>query len=285
MSLVDTHCHLSHERFAEDLGEVLTRASAAGVTRVITIASHLEDAEGLRDRVAPGEEEAGENEEGKGSEPRIFATAGIHPHEVGHLPDGGRGASDSDALRETLDRLRGLLARPEVVAVGECGLDFHYDFAPRDVQFRWFARQLEMAAEVDRPVVVHCRSAEEEMIPRVREAGEAGVRGVLHCFPGHLGLLEAAMDAGWSVSFTGNVTFRNFGGAEAVQQVPAGRYFLETDGPYLAPVPHRGRRNEPAFVPLIRDRVAELRGESPATVEADTTAAAIAFFQLPPNGL
>ncbi len=299
MSLIDTHCHLSHEQFAEDVEAVLARAAAAGVARVITIASHLDDAERLPGPGIVGDEADGAiranranradgangAKEGGSETPRIFATAGIHPHEVGSLPDGGRGIGGSDGVRETLDRLRGLLARPGVVAVGECGLDFHYDFAPRDVQYRWFGRQLEVAAEVGRPVVVHCRSAEEEMIPRVREAGEAGVRGVLHCFPGHLGLLETAMDAGWSVSFTGNVTFRNFTGMEAVQQVPAGRYFLETDGPYLAPVPHRGRRNEPAFVPLIRDRVAELRGESPATVEADTTAAAVAFFQLPPNGL
>jgi len=268
MSLIDTHCHLSHERFGEDLDEVLARAVAAGVTRVISIASHLEDAGGLPVR-------------GAGAVPRVFATAGIHPHEVGRLPDGGRGTGGAEAVTETLDRLRGLLARPGVVAVGECGLDFHYDFSPRETQFRWFARHLEMAAEVGLPVVVHCRSAEEEMIPRVREAGEAGVRGVLHCFPGHLGLLETAMEAGWSVSFTGNVTFRNFDGVEAVQQVPTGRYFLETDGPYLAPVPHRGRRNEPGFVPLIRDRVAELRGERPEVVEAETTAAALAFFQLP----
>jgi TatD DNase family protein len=119
------------------------------------------------------------------------------------------------------------------------------------------------------------------MIPIVREAGEAGVRGVLHCFPGHLPLLEAAMDAGWSVSFTGIVTFPRFDGGEAVRRVPRGRYFLETDGPYLAPVPFRGKRNEPARLPLIRDRVAELRGESPERVEGDTTAAARAFFALP----
>jgi TatD DNase family protein len=291
MPLIDTHCHLSHERFRQDLDAVLGRAHAAGVTRVVSIASTLEDAAKLAGWIAgvPGEEEEAADGSRPGDEvdaqatgdrrvPRILATAGIHPHEVGHLPDG----PDDDAeVREVLNRLRGLLARTGVVAVGECGLDFHYDFSPRETQFRWFERQLHVAGETGLPVVVHCRAAEEEMVPRVREAGEAGVRGVLHCFPGHLGLLEAAMDAGWSVSFTGIVTFRSFDGAQAVQQVPEGRYFLETDGPYLAPIPHRGKRNEPAFVPLIRDRVAELRGMRPLDVEASTTAAAVRFFDLP----
>ncbi|CAN5791522.1 hypothetical protein BH23GEM11_BH23GEM11_20530 [soil metagenome] len=273
MALIDTHCHLSHERFRDDLDAVLVRAAAAGVTRVVSIASHLEDAGGLvACAEAAGVGGAGERV------PRIFTTAGVHPHEVGHLP----GGHDGDAeVREVLERLRGLLAHPGVVAVGECGLDFHYDFAPRDAQFRWFERQLRVAEETGLPVVVHCREAEDDMVPRVREAGEAGVRGVLHCFPGHGGLLEAAMEAGWSISFTGIVTFRSFEGIDAVQRVPEGRYFLETDGPYLAPMPHRGKRNEPSFVPLIRDRVAELRGMLPSEVEESTTTAAVRFFDLP----
>ncbi|TVP47084.1 MAG: TatD family deoxyribonuclease [Gemmatimonadales bacterium] len=279
MPLIDTHCHLSHERFREDLDAVLARAHDAGVTRVVSIASHLDDAAELAGwtEAPPGSGRGGDASP-EGRVPRIFATAGIHPHEVGHLPDG----PDHDGeVRHVLDRLRALLDHPGVVAVGECGLDFHYDFAPRDTQFRWFDRQLLVAGESGLPVVVHCRAAEDEMIPRVREAGEAGIRGVLHCFPGHLGLLETALDAGWHVSFTGIVTFRSFDGIEAVQQVPAGRYFLETDGPYLAPIPHRGKRNEPAFVPLIRDRVAELRGTTPLEVEESTTAAAVRFFDLP----
>jgi TatD DNase family protein len=267
MSLVDTHCHLSHEQYAPDLEKVLARAEAAGVARVVSIASHLADAEDLVARVVrPG---------APGVSPRVFGTAGIHPHEVGSLP-----GPASEGGREVLDRLRGLLAHPEVVAVGECGLDFHYDFAPAEAQFHWFQAQLQVAAEVGLPVVVHCREAEEEMIPRVREAGEAGVRGVLHCFPGDLALLETALEAGWSVSFTGNVTFRRFEGTAAVQAVPRGRYLLETDGPYLAPVPFRGKRNEPARVAQVRDRVAELRGELPEVVAADSTRAAEAFFGL-----
>jgi TatD DNase family protein len=257
--LIDTHCHLTAERYAGDRGAVLERAMAEGVEEVVVIASDVEDAEAALSLVG----------DAAGLGPRLHATAGIHPHQAG------------EAAEEDAERLRELVRRPGVVAVGECGLDFHYDFAPRDVQTRWFAAQLKLAGELDLPVVVHCREAEEAMIPLVREAGSAGVRGVLHCYPGHLPLLDTALEAGWSVSFTGIVTFRTFRGTEAVQAVPAGRYFLETDGPYLAPVPHRGKRNEPAFVPLIRDRVAELRGEPARQVEEETTSAARSFFRLP----
>jgi TatD DNase family protein len=278
MALVDSHCHLSHERYAGELDAVLGRAEAAGVTTVVAVASELDDAARLTGARTAGALNMSAPTAGAltGTRAgvRVVATAGIHPHEVGRLP-----AFDDPAAEAVLGRLRELLARPDAVAVGECGLDFHYDLAPAAAQFGWFQRQLELAGALDLPVVVHCRSAEAEMIPRVREAGEAGVRGVLHCFPGDLGLLEVAMDAGWSVSFTGNVTFRNFSGLDAVREVPAGRYFLETDGPYLAPVPHRGKRNEPAYVPQVRDRVAEVRGVPAAQVEAETTAAALAFFR------
>lgn len=261
-SLIDTHCHLTHPRFSGEVGQVLARARAEGVVEVISIASSATDARDaslLTGDLRP---------EGAG----VWFTAGIHPHEAS-------GASPADA--EVLARLR---AHPRCVAVGECGLDFHYDFSPRTVQERVFEEQLQVAAEVDLPVVVHCREAEEAMIPRVREAGEGGVRGVLHCFPGDLRLLETAMDAGWAVSFTGLVTFRNFDGIEAVRAVPDGRYFLETDGPYMAPVPHRGKRNEPAFVPHIAAAVARIRGESPDGVARSTTHAAREFFGLAHHG-
>ncbi len=267
MPLIDTHCHLTHERFDADRRTLLGRAAGAGVTTVVSIASELDDARRIADEIV-----------GTRAGVRTFGTAGVHPHEVGALPDP---EVEPEAAELVLDRLRGLLAREGIVAVGECGLDFHYDFAPRKAQLAWFEAHLGVAKELGLPAVVHCRAAEDAMIPLVRQAGAAGVRGVLHCFPGHLPLLEAALDAGWSVSFTGIVTFSRFEGAEAVRRVPSGRYFLETDGPYLAPVPHRGKRNEPAYVSLIRNRVAELRGVSPATVEAETTDAARTFFGLP----
>jgi len=164
--------------------------------------------------------------------------------------------------------------------VGECGLDFHYDFSPRPVQHRVFDVHLEVAAEAGLPLVVHCREAEREMARLVREAGDSGIRGVLHCFPGDVGLFDAAMEAGWLVSFTGMVTFRSFSGADLVRAVPSDRYMLETDGPYMAPVPHRGSRNEPARVTNIRDRIAELRGTLPGVVEGETGVTAASFFHL-----
>jgi len=261
--LLDSHCHLSHERYRDDLSGVLSRAESAGVQGILAIASDLADAADLRaliDGARPTLEPEG---------PRVWSTAGVHPHEAAHAP-----ADLRLRLHEALD------SHPGIVAVGECGLDFHYDHSPRDVQRRVFDLHLEVARERNLPVVVHCREAESEMAVRVSEAGKAGVRGVVHCFPGDEDLLASILESGWMVSFTGLVTFRSFGGVDAVRTVPRDRYMLETDGPYMAPVPHRGRRNEPAFLPWVRDRVAEIRGEDPATVEADTTATARRFFGL-----
>lgn len=257
--LIDTHCHLTHERFEEDRLEVLARARTAGVGGVVSVASTLDDAAAVQ-RLVRGAADAPAAAEVRG-------TAGVHPHEAKSAPKDLRARLD-DFLDE----------HPDVVAVGECGLDHHYDFAPRGDQRRVFETHLDVAGARELPVVVHCREAEADMIPMVREAGRAGVHGVLHCYPGDLELLETALDAGWLVSFTGLVTFRSFDGVEAVRRVPPDRYMLETDGPYMAPVPHRGKRNEPARVPHIRDRVAEIRGEPAADVERATTETAVRFF-------
>ncbi len=260
--LLDTHCHLTHDRYADDLSEVIGRAKAAGLGGIVVVASDLEDAERVR---ALLEEPA---PTGANQLP-LWGTAGVHPHQANSAPIGLR-----ERLEEAID------SHPRVVAVGECGLDFHYDFSPRSEQRKVFEAHLDVASGRSLPVVVHCREAEEEMARFVDEAGRAGVRGVLHCFPGDLDLLEVALDAGWLVSFTGLVTFPTFDGLDAVRRVPADRYMLETDGPYLAPVPHRGRRNEPARVADIRDRVAELRGESPRHVELTTGETARNFFAI-----
>lgn len=269
--LIDTHCHLTDVRFQEDLPETLGRAHEAGLGAVVAIASDLEEAGAVRALWAPP---APSDSVGAGPiAPGIWGTAGIHPHEASKAAEGF-----ARRLEETL-RLD-----PRFVAIGECGLDYHYDFSPRGTQRRVFETQIAVAADVGLPLVVHCREAEEDMTPMVKAAGQAQVRGVLHCFPGDPTLLAAAMEAGWLVSFTGMITFRSFDGAEAVRAVPGDRYMLETDGPYLAPVPHRGKRNEPAFVAHVRDRVAEIRGESPARVERETTATAIQFFGLDLDG-
>ncbi len=259
---LDTHCHLTHERYREDLPEVLVRAGDVGGDGGVSIAWDLVAALALGSLRAPVGWVWG-------GAPRLYATAGVHPHEARRAP-----ADLHGALRELLR------AAPGFVAIGECGLDFHYDHSPRSVQERVFDRHLAAAQDLGLPLVVHCREAEGAMIPRVREAGDAGITGVLHCFPGDPDLLDVALEAGWYVSFTGMVTFRSFEGADAVRAVPSGHYMLETDGPYMAPVPRRGERNEPAFLPLIRDRIAELRGVPPSEVERETGEAALRFFGL-----
>lgn len=250
-TLFDSHCHLTDGAFDEDRDEVLARAREAGVSGLVTIAS------------TPGDTEAGialvRRHDG------VRTTAGIHPH-----------AAES-GTPDALARVRELLDRDEVVAVGECGLDFHYDHAPRDIQRRVFRAQIEAARDTGLPLVIHARSCDDDMTDAVRSLPE-GVGGVLHCFSGSDELLEAGLDAGLYISFTGMVTFRNFEAENQVRAVPRDRLMIETDAPYLAPVPRRGRRNEPAFVRHVADAVARIRAESPDEVAAYTTRNARRFY-------
>lgn len=252
--MIDAHAHLTDEKFAEDVDEVIARAAAAGVGVIVAIATEPEDARraiGLSDR-----------------HPGIFATAGIHPHAAAR------------ASEEALAEVAALLRHPRVVAVGEAGLDYHYDFAPRDAQIEAFRRQLRLGVEHDLPVVVHCREADEDVEALIREAGE-GCRGVLHCFSGGPSLLEAALALGWYISFAGTITFRNYADADLLRAVPLDRILVETDSPYLAPVPFRGKRNEPVYVTQVAGRAAELRGEDPARFARATVENARALYRLP----
>ncbi len=252
--LVDTHCHLTHERFHGDRSAVLVRASEAGVAAVVTVASSAKDA-GSALTLAR-------------EKPGVWGTAGIHPHESG-------GAQSGD-----MERIAELLAEDEIVAVGETGLDFHYDFSPRPLQRELFRRHVELAHETRLPLVVHSRSADEDTASAIQEA-PAGVRGVLHCYSGGKELLETALEAGWFISFTGLVTFRNFSGVDLLRAVPRDRLMVETDAPYLAPVPYRGKRNEPAHVTHVCQAVARHRGEKLDVVAEYTTRNAARFFGLP----
>ena len=251
--LTDSHCHLTATAFAGELGSVVARARDAGVTRMICIASDPDDAEEAR-RVAQGH--AG-----------VWSTAGVHPHQAGEAGDGA------------LDRIRELALTAECVAVGETGLDYHYDHSPRPVQLVSFEAHLALAAELGLPVVVHSREAEEDMAAVLRERG-AGVTGVLHCFGGPWQMAELALDLGWYLSFTGISTFKRFD-HELLRSVPENRYMVETDAPYLAPVPHRGKRNEPAFLPLIVAAIADARGEETERVAQQTWRNAATFYGLP----
>jgi TatD DNase family protein len=250
--MFDSHCHLTDTQFADDLDDVLARAWNAGLTGIVSIASDARDALLARDLAR--------------TDPRLHSTAGVHPHAAAEAT-----AADLDVIRE-------LVRAGRVVAVGETGLDFHYDNSPRDVQRRLFEAHLELAASAPLPVVVHSRSCDDVMADMIRSA--PGVRGVLHCFTGTAQLLETALAAGWFMSFGGIVTFRNFAGADLLRTVPDDRLLLETDSPYLAPVPYRGRRNEPAFVTETCRVIAALRGTTADALAGLTTANAHRFYGL-----
>src|SRR5690606_30160796 len=206
--LFDSHCHLTDTAFREDREAVLHRAVEAGLEGLVTIASTVRDAEAA---VALAQAHEG-----------VWCTAGLHPHEAGN-------ADEAD-----LDRVRALAeVHPEVVAVGETGLDYHYDHAPRAIQRRLFDRHLELASELSLPVVVHAREADADVAAAI-EAMPPGTRGVLHCFTGGPRAFEAAMRAGWWVSFSGIASFRSFEPVELLRAVPEDRLLVETDSPYLA---------------------------------------------------
>ncbi len=255
MRLFDSHAHLTDERFKDDLTAVLERAREVGVQALVTIASGLEDAREAA-RLADAT-----------PQPLIRATAGIHPH-------------DADlCTAEALVGLEAPLQSDRVVAVGETGLDFHYDNAPRQVQIDSFRAQLALAERLALPLVVHSREADEETAGLLEEF-RGRVTGVLHCFTGGATLLEAGLAAGWYVSFSGIVTFKNYRDADLVRRVPQDHLLVETDSPYLAPVPVRGKRNEPAFVAHVVRHVAQIRGETPERVAEQTLENACRFYGL-----
>jgi TatD DNase family protein len=255
--MIDSHCHLADAVFEEDLEAVVSRAREAGVTHVLTILA-TGDA---------GEARRGERLAGMWDGVR-FAT-GVHPHQAHECSTPGRAAA---LVREAFDR------NPHLRAVGEIGLDYHYDFSPRDVQRAVFAEQIAVAREFDRPVVIHTREADADTVEVLRAEGGGEVRGVFHCFTGDLALARHALDLGFWISFAGIVTFPR---AEALRQVaafvPADRLLAETDSPFLAPAPHRGKRNEPAWVTRVAETLAAVRGSHRAEIAAVVTANFLRF--------
>lgn len=248
----DSHCHLTDTAFREDREAVFRRASDAGVTRLTLIASTPVDAEAAADLA-----------EGRVG---VFSTAGLHPHAV------------ADAEPGDLERIRAIAtSRESVVAIGETGLDYFYDNAPRADQRASFDAHLEMGSELARPVVVHAREADEDIAAALRGMPR-GTMGVLHCFTGGDLAFAAAMDAGWYVSASGIASFKSFGAAALLREVPDDRLLIETDAPYLAPVPLRGRRNEPANVVHVAAAVAALLAVPVETLAARTTENACRFY-------
>src|SRR5271154_2687848 len=248
--LVDSHCHLDFPDFAPEREAVIARAFAAGIGTMLTICTRLDQFDGVR---AIAE-----------ANPRIWCSVGAHPHEA---------ADHADLLA---DRLVALAAHPRVVGIGETGLDFHYDLSPRDTQEQVFRAHIAASRATGLPLIIHAREADSE-IARILDE-ERPPPGVLHCFSSGRALAEAAVALGFYVSISGLVTFKKGDDLRAiVRDLPLDRLLVETDSPYLAPVPYRGKRNEPAFVKATAEAVAALKGVEPERLAAATSAN---FFRL-----
>jgi TatD DNase family protein len=247
--LIDSHCHLDHEQFDVDRDAVVERALAAGVERMVAIGTgdgppDLEAGIRLADRY-----------------PSFYATVGVHPHEAQKATDA------------TFQRLSELLRHPKVVALGEIGLDYHYDFSPREVQRDAFIEQIRVARAARKPIVIHTREAWDDTLTLLEQHwSPAGLPGIMHCFSGSQAEAEKCLALGFYLSFGGIVTFpKALDVQEAAKCAPLDRILVETDAPYLAPVPKRGKRNEPAFVVETARKVANLRGETLEAIAAATS--------------
>jgi len=259
LPIVDSHCHLDFEDFHDDLPAVMDRARAAGIVAMVCV--------GAGGDLATAERAAAL----ASKEPDVFAAVGIHPH---------------DAAKITPDFwpvLEKLAKAPRVVGIGETGLDYYYDHSPRQVQREVFVRFLELSVWANLPIICHVRDAHEDAIEVLRAGPIPSAGGVIHCFTGNAEQARAYLDLGLYLSFSGVITFKK---AEDVRQAaamaPADRILVETDAPYLAPVPHRGRRNEPAFVQQTLEALAQIRGMSLELAAETTTANAFRLFDLKP---
>jgi TatD DNase family protein len=261
--LIDTHTHLDDARYDDDRETMIARAREAGVDTFITIGCDLATSKAaveLADRY-----------------PFVYASIGVHPHEVRHIGD------------DWYDDLRRLAQHPKVVAYGEIGLDYHYNHSPPKLQRERFREQILLARELNLPVIIHTREAQEDTVAILEEEQAGTTGGVFHCFTGDAWLAKDGLDLGFYLSFSGVVTFQNATMLrEIVKTVPLDRMLIETDCPYLTPAPHRGKRNEPAYVKLVADTIAAVKsGASPVSAEEIgrlTAANARRLFKLPNPG-
>jgi TatD DNase family protein len=258
---LDSHCHLTADRYAEDRSEVIARAREAGVDAMVAIGSGY-GFEGNHAAVSLAHGEAD-----------IHATVGIHPHEASEF---------NEAIR---DQLRTWLSDPHVVALGECGLDYHYMNSNRDAQRSALASQLNLARELEVPVAIHVRGDEPdayaELLDIWRSEGDGNLSGVLHCYTGTREFAHRALDAGFMVSFSGIVTFkRSEDLRDVARSIPLDRIMVETDAPFLAPEGHRGKRNEPAWVARVGQQIAELHGLGIEEIGRRTSENARRFYRL-----
>jgi len=253
--IVDTHCHLNHHDFTGDLPDVLARAREAGVERIICAGFDIESSEQAVRRARES--------------PMVYATVGIHPHDA------------SKFRPEDEDRLMRFCREERVVAVGETGLDYHYDLSPRDTQQRVYRLHIRLAHTLALPLVIHSREAGDDILDILEDEGMPDRGAVLHCFSGDADMARRALGIGCHLGIAGPITFRNADGFRGmVEGLPLDSLLVETDAPYLAPHPHRGKRNEPAYARLVAEKLAEVKGIPLSEVARVTTSNAARLFGL-----
>jgi len=260
--LIDSHCHLDFADFAAERDAVVERARAAGIRRMITISTHTEAFDSIS-RLSETYED-------------VFCTVGTHPHHA------------HEEAEVFLDRLAALARHPKCVGIGEAGLDYHYDKTPRDIAARVFRTHIAAARQSGLPIVIHARDADTDVAAILQdEMGKGAFKGLLHCFTASALLAETALSLGLFISFSGVLTFKNSQNLRDIARtVPMDRVLVETDAPFLAPVPYRGKRNEPAFVAATARTLAEVKGVSIQTIAQETSANTLRLFsKMPPPAL
>jgi TatD DNase family protein len=248
---VDSHCHLNYPEFQDDLDAVMTRARAIGISTFLTINTRLDQAEALFSLTQRF--------------PDVYCTVGVHPHDAADY-----------AGADLQEKLLTLVQRDRVIGIGETGLDYYYENSPREAQIESFKTHIAVAKATDLPLIIHTRDADEDTVACL---AQQDVKGVFHCFSGDLALAKAALDLGFYISFSGIITFKKADALrDVVKYVPLKHILIETDAPFLAPVPHRGQRNEPAFVRHTAEMVAALKEVALEQIAAQTTANFFSLF-------
>mgnify|MGYP005725232519 CR=1 FL=1 len=253
LDLIDTHAHLQWHKFDDDRDEVIARAADAGVTKIVTLATDLASSRRVLELAEQYE--------------MVYAAVGIHPTDAAQA-----GVND-------LNEIQKLAAHPKVVAIGETGMDFYWDKTTGEIQEKSFIRQMEMSVELNLPVVVHNRDAGAAILSALAKVPDLPLKGVFHCFGEDLVYAQKVMDRGFYISFTGNLTYKKSALPEIAGRIPLDKLLLETDSPFLPPVPKRGKRNEPAFVKYIAEKHAEIRGCSFEDIARITSSNASQLFK------
>lgn len=253
--MIDSHAHYNDEQFDHDRDEIIRRAVESGVTHIINAGSNISSSR-MSIELSKRHE-------------AVFAAVGVHPHEA------------SSCGEDTIETLKTLASAPKVAAIGEIGLDYHYDYSPRETQREWFAKQLELALELNMPVIIHDREAHRDVLDAVKAFKSDGIRGVFHCFSGGVEMAREVLNLGFHIGIGGPLTFRNAKKpAEVIRFAPMDRILIETDCPYLAPEPYRGKRNWSGYLPAVIEKIASIKDIDYNEVERLTAENAISLFNL-----